>query len=1113
MMRRAFGAALLIACCVSLTAHAETVRPRYTGEIMPTPKRVVYEDSFLPLVKDGEPLVSALAGSDPGPGEQTALAEIESLLGVKLPPAKDGDRCVISIGRTSVAEASVARRPVDVRDEGFDREGYVLRFERDDGGREHVILYGPGKRGTLYAAMSFCQLVRQNGGVLEARRVDVTDWPTFLVRCTPLLYTAPNAHDDIDFRSRIKVNMGIFGVGMPLPDPKPGEPTPQELTSSVDMVSYGVRTARMGFLELINPYTFKSEGQINLNNPDDIDRLTRCFDAGLSAGAEGIMLCLDDTCREITYEELIRFRDTGYAHAYLYTKLYDALKPRYPDRLFLFLPVPYGGIPGDQMNKDYMNILGALLPQDVGLVWSGPGGQASRVDQGEIELYSSFVGGRRPFYWDNSAMWVHKLLQGQFLDPYRTKLAPGMAHRLFARGTHLLTPCDEVFLLTWADCLWNPEAYDADRSWRRALAMLAGQENVEKLIEYNQLFTRALQGFFHGECLVDDLSEYDSAIRRMEAITADMSGVLPKSLGSRMASHTRSARQKLTDWESHLAGIRKDYAAAERDFSKAASDALAVPTLKWRNTQGNGWTASTSGVSVGLSGERLEYPCLLVNRDPVAFPSRFDGITAEAEVALPRTPNAGLAFLIEDGDVRPVPSEGAKGSITEALLTKTIRLNGKVVWQSDEMRGPCAETVVMGWPKKLAGSKARLSITVANCGWSSPRIPERVCLVGPIFVKPENVPAPDSRPMSGAIQSPLVIALEALKQLPGSFNTRSYNRKSYSGLLESIIRDAALRSVESRIPLELRIAAGRGMWNDGRPDTAIECLLRKGEVVHLRPGGAISVVGISEPMSAETEAALTKDRPLAFCLREAGKIIVDGDLADWSSASWTRLSENVSVASLDYWDPIKKFVNFAEDQTAKVHGPDLVERTGRERFVSFNPYFSETDTAAKFAAKWDSRSLYLAADVTDDALSSIDPDRTFRGDHVEFFVDVLDDQTDLPWKDDFWYQVSILRSLDSARGTGDGPSGKPVRGFESRAVWRLEPRHRGYVVEMAIPWTELGLVPYEGHRIGFNVRVRDRDSDRECKTIWWRAVKEPYRIQAPKRTFGWGELLLVKQAS
>jgi len=239
---------------------------------------------------------------------------------------------------------------------------------------------------------------------------------------------------------------------------------------------------------------------------------------------------------------------------------------------------------------------------------------------------------------------------------------------------------------------------------------------------------------------------------------------------------------------------------------------------------------------------------------------------------------------------------------------------------------------------------------------------------------------------------------------------------------------------------------------------------------------------------------------------------IDGSLADWSGASWARLNENVSVASFDQWMLVLKVVNFAEDQTATVHGPDLVERTGRERFVSFKPYYGGTDLAARFASAWDDRNLYLVAEVTDNVLCNIDPDRTYRGDHVEFFIDVLNDQSDLSWYDDFWYHVSVLRSMDSERGTAEGPKGRLAASFDSRAVWKLEPKYRGYIVETAIPWGELGLAPYLGHRIGLNVRVRDRDSERECKTIWWRAVKEPYRIQAPKRTFGWGEILLTSAA-
>ena len=142
--------------------------------------------------------------------------------------------------------------------------------------------------------------------------------------------------------------------------------------------------------------------------------------------------------------------------------------------------------------------------------------------------------------------------------------------------------------------------------------------------------------------------------------------------------------------------------------------------------------------------------------------------------------------------------------------------------------------------------------------------------------------------------------------------------------------------------------------------------------------------------------------------------------------------------------------------------------------------------------------------MTDDILCSIDPERTFKGDHVEFFIDALNDQTDLPWDDDLWYAISVLRRMGSSRGTS--------RRLDTKAAWKLEPRLRGYVVEMAIPLEEMGIAVFDGQKMGFNVRVRDRDAQFECKTIWWRAIKEPFRIKAPKRTFGWGELQFIGAA-
>jgi hypothetical protein len=127
---------------------------------------------------------------------------------------------------------------------------------------------------------------------------------------------------------------------------------------------------------------------------------------------------------------------------------------------------------------------------------------------------------------------------------------------------------------------------------------------------------------------------------------------------------------------------------------------------------------------------------------------------------------------------------------------------------------------------------------------------------------------------------------------------------------------------------------------------------------------------------------------------------------------------------------------------------------------------------------WDPKNLYLAFDVHSPKLRAEvhehDGDRLWEDDSVEFLIDAHHDRASQFLPGDFAYHTNILNVVYDDRGT---PSGQPDSSWNGQAlhIVKLLDDYR-YAVEVAIPWTEIGLEPRDRHTsIGLDSCVNGRD--------------------------------------
>jgi hypothetical protein len=141
--------------------------------------------------------------------------------------------------------------------------------------------------------------------------------------------------------------------------------------------------------------------------------------------------------------------------------------------------------------------------------------------------------------------------------------------------------------------------------------------------------------------------------------------------------------------------------------------------------------------------------------------------------------------------------------------------------------------------------------------------------------------------------------------------------------------------------------------------------------------------------------------------------------------------------------------------------------------------FAGRSNRATTNVAWDATYLYVAFTVLDSELNAVqlirDAVALWEDDAVEIYLDTRSDRSSTMQPDDYQFIVSLNNVQGDLRGTGGGkdPAWNAVW---SSAVGRLQgDAGSGYAVEVAIPWSQLGVTPIAGLVLGADLTVDDRD--------------------------------------
>jgi hyaluronoglucosaminidase len=265
----------------------------------------------------------------------------------------------------------------------------------------------------------------------------------------------------------------------------------------------------------------------------------------LGAGVPWFLLLLDD----IPMQAGLATRQGELA-----TWLFEKLRAARADVSLTLCPTEYVGT----RPSPYLAELGAGLPPDVDVMWTGPTVCSPTVNVADARGWTAALAGHRTILWDNTPVNDATMTHELHLGPYRGRDA-GLVDLV---GGVLCNPMTQpraslVQLATAMGFLSDPDGYDATAAWSRAIEDVAGERAKPLAVLARACADGPLAGTSALDLLerVDRLeqvldgpgwavaaSEVAAELRTARALPDELAGSAGDDLGAETAPWAQSAR-------------------------------------------------------------------------------------------------------------------------------------------------------------------------------------------------------------------------------------------------------------------------------------------------------------------------------------------------------------------------------------------------------------------------------------------------------------------------------------------------------------------------------------------------------------------------------------------
>ncbi|MCS7209437.1 MAG: beta-N-acetylglucosaminidase domain-containing protein [Fimbriimonadales bacterium] len=352
-------------------------------------------------------------------------------------------------------------------------------------GNGRIMIRAESPRAAFYACHTLLQA--WDGKALPIMQVD--DSPSLAWRgVVEGFYGKPWKHSArlkmLEFLGAHKMNLYLYA---PKDDPfhreRWREPYPPEDAQRLREL---IQRAHENFIEFV--FCISPGLSMVYSDPAEFDRLTAKIDAVRQWGVRSFGLLLDDIPQELQHEaDKHTYSSLAHAHAELANRLYHWLKERDAHSWLIVCPTFYHNL-GE---PPYVRELGERAEKGISIMWTGAKVVSRTITHEDAELFKLAIQ-RKPFVWDNYPVNDYETSR-LLLGPITGRDAETLAH-LEALVSNPMNQAEasKIALGTYADLLWNAEAYDPQRSWQASIAHLVGEDALPVMWEFckQNLWTR-----------------------------------------------------------------------------------------------------------------------------------------------------------------------------------------------------------------------------------------------------------------------------------------------------------------------------------------------------------------------------------------------------------------------------------------------------------------------------------------------------------------------------------------------------------------------------------------------------------------------------------------------
>lgn len=362
---------------------------------------------------------------------QSQLPNIQPKGGLKLIIGERGDKSVKAFAKQIPMQA----------------EGYFLKVSANQ-----IVVAGTDNSGTYYGVQSLLRLIKGTSLPL----CEITDWPS--VACRGVIegfYGNPWSHEDrlrqFDFYGKNKMNIYVYG---PKDDPYHRahwrDPYPIEEAKRIRELVDAAHRNKVQFVWAIHP-----GGDIQWNLADSVavvKKLELMYDLGVRTFA-------------VFFDDIWGEGAKGDKQAGLLNYVTDVFVRRHTDvQPLIMCPTQYNK---GWSSGDYLTTLGTKMYPEVRIMWTG-NTVVDMIEQDDMQWINSQIK-RKAFIWLNYP--VNDYCQSRLLmgKTYGNGLDISDMVSGFCSNPMEYAEASKLSLYSIADYTWNMPAYDAEKSWDRAI--------------------------------------------------------------------------------------------------------------------------------------------------------------------------------------------------------------------------------------------------------------------------------------------------------------------------------------------------------------------------------------------------------------------------------------------------------------------------------------------------------------------------------------------------------------------------------------------------------------------------------------------------------------------